>query len=250
MTDGNPLHFPEICHVGQRIAKTMFAENGPLTPTDRRLFKTKVSEVICSYILKPDNAGLNAWADDQWEYDSLVVLDILLRQTTHAERIAELLHRSMPYPLLLQFHDATDRLMFSMADKRLSRDGREQVVLEYQIQTPWRTAAELTDFFQVADYTNFHKTNFHDLFLYYQELLEALRAAAITGKLCVTGIDPQARRQALAHLHQLYIKLAALKAQARKETALSKLVELNLDAQGIKQEIAENTALLMAPKQN
>lgn len=245
MTAINPFHLPEVCRVNQRIAKALFADNGPLTPADRRTFKNEIEEAVCAYVLKPDNVFLNPWSDGEHEYDSLAVIEISLRKTGKVERIAELFHRTMPYPLLLILNHGTHEehekreVMFSMAEKRISRDGREQVVIERMVNTPWRLETELEAFFAEADYRKFRKTTFHDLYGHYMNLLEALCAAVVTGELRISGIDPEARRKGLEELHQLNLELAAIMAQAKKETELSKLVELNLQAKKINHEIHE-----------
>lgn len=270
MTAINPFHFPEVCHLGQRIAKALFADNGPLTPADRRTFKNEIEEAVCAYVLKPDNVFLNPWSDGEHEYDSLAVIEITLRKTGKAERIAELFHRTMPYPLLLIFHKEEPRMntnehkyeneeknnlcplvsiggsmvLFSMAEKRISRDGREQVVLERTVNTPWQPESALNEFVTEANFAKFRKTTFRDLYFHYLNLLEALCAAAVTGELHTDGIAPDVRRKVLAQLHSLDLELASIKAQAKQEKELSKQVELNLKAKTLEQIIAQRIAML------
>ena len=55
--NGNPFVFPSSCFVDQRIGKVLFAENGPLTPVDRRAFKSDIAEINCSYVLD-ENHGI------------------------------------------------------------------------------------------------------------------------------------------------------------------------------------------------
>ncbi len=235
----NLFDFPASCFVEQRIAKALFADNGPLTPADRRTFKNEIEEAVCAYVLKPDNVFLNPWSDGEHEYDSLAVIEISLRKTGKAERIAELFHRTMPYPLLLMLHDSEANIMFSMAEKRISRDGREQVVLERTVNTPWQPESALSEFIVEADFAKFRKTTFRDLYLHYMNLLEALCAAAVIGELRTDGIDPDARRKTLAQLHSLDLELSSIRAKAKQETELPDLVELNLKAKTIKLQIEQ-----------
>lgn len=235
----NLFDFPASCFVEQRIAKALFADNGPLTPSDRRTFKNEIEEAVCAYVLKPDNVFLNPWSDGEHEYDSLAVIEISLRKTGKAERIAELFHRTMPYPLFLVLHDSEANIMFSMAEKRISRDGREQVVLERIVNTPWQPESALSEFIVEADFAKFHKTTFRDLYLHYMNLLEALCAAAVIGELRTEGIDPDARRKALAQLHSLDLELSSIRAKAKQKTELPDLVELNLKAKTIELQIEQ-----------
>jgi len=233
------FYFPEACRVNQRIAKALFADNGPLTPADRRTFKNEIEEAVCAYVLKPDNVFLNPWSDGEHEYDSLAVIEISLRKTGKAERIAELFHRTMPYPLFLVLHDSEANIMFSMAEKRISRDGREQVVLERTVNTPWQPESALSKFIVEADFAKFRKTTFRDLYLHYMNLLEALCVAAVTGELFVTGVDAEARSKYLEQLHSLDLELTSIKAQAKKESEMACLIELNMQAKRINHEIHE-----------
>ncbi len=235
MTVINPFHFPDSCHVNQRIAKVLFAENGPLTPGDRRAFKNEIAEICCSYVLD-ENHGvmLSASSDEEREYGSFVQIDVILKKPGKALRIAELCHRAMPYPLLVILHDG-ERVMFSMAEKRFSRDGKEQVVLERAVHTPWQLETSLETFYAEADFALFHKDSFRELYFYYMNLLEALICFVITGKLQTVGVDPERRREVLEEIHRLDQEIAAGKSRVKDESELSVLVEWNMAVKNLEQ---------------
>lgn len=239
MTVINPFHFPDSCHVNQRIGKVLFAENGPLTPGDRRAFKSDIAEINCSYVLD-ENHGilLHAYTDGEHEYSSLVQIDVVLRKPGKAARIAELCHRTMPYPLIVILHDG-ENVMFSMAEKRFSRDGKEQVVLEQQTDTGWISDRFLQAFAEAADFGKFRKNSYLELYRHYAELLDVLKTAEINGTFQQSSISPDERRRLLTELHQLQNQLAELKAKAKKEAELSRLVEINMQAKKLNHEIHE-----------
>lgn len=234
---GNIFNLPENCCVDQRIGKALFAENGPLTPGDRKTFRSDIEEIFCSYILD-DNHGvmLNSYTDAEHDFSCLALIDVVLRKPGKAARVAELCHRAMPYPLLVILHDG-DKLWFSMAEKRFSRDGKEQVVLEQQSDTGWIGDRFLQDFSTAADFGKFKKNSYLELYRYYAELLDVLKTAEITGTFQQSSISPDERRQLLTELHQLQNQLAELKAKAKKEAELSRLVEINMQAKRIEAEV-------------
>ena len=237
--NGNPFVFPSSCFVDQRIGKVLFAENGPLTPGDRRAFKSDIAEINCSYVLD-ENHGilLHAYTDGEHEYSSLVQIDVVLRKPGKAARIAELCHRTMPYPLIVILHDG-ENVMFSMAEKRFSRDGKEQVVLEQQTDTGWISDRFLQAFAEAADFGKFRKNSYLELYRHYAELLDVLKTAEINGTFQQSSISPDERRRLLTELHQLQNQLAELKAKAKKEAELSRLVEINMQAKKLNHEIHE-----------
>lgn len=238
-SSGNIFNFPENCFVNQRIGKALFADNGPLTPADRRTFRNEIGEIVCTCILDERHGiMLTPFADDERDYTCLTQVDVFLKKSGKAARVAELCHRAMPYPLVVVLHDG-DALMLSMAEKRCSRDGKAQVVLERTVSTDWLMESALGDFRKAADFGKNRKLAFKDLYLHYMELLEVLQCAGITGEFREGGLAPEERRNLLCKLHHLNLHLAAIKAKARTETELPRQVELNIQAKRLEREIGE-----------
>ena len=242
--NSNLLNFPDSCFVGQRIAKVLFAENGPLTPGDRKTFRSDIEEIFCSYILD-DNHGvmLNSYADAEHDFSCLAQIDVALKKPGKAARVAELSHRAMPYPLIVILHDG-DKLWFSMAEKRFSRDGKEQVVLEQQTNTGWISDRFLPEFSEAAAFAKFKKNSYLELYRHYAELLDVLKTAEITGTFQQSTLTPDERRRLLEELHQLQNQLTELKAKAKKESEMSRLVEINMQAKAIESAINKTKKML------
>ena len=89
---------------------------------------------------------------------------------------------------------------------------------------------QLDDFFKAADFKQFRQADFKQLYAHYTALLDMLKTAEITGSFQQSSISPEGRRKLLAELHQLQNQLAELKAKAKKEAELSRLVEINMQA--------------------
>ncbi len=235
----NLFNFPESCSVNQRIGKALFADNGPLTPTDRRTFRNEIEEIVCSYILDEQHGiMLTPFADEEHDYTCLTQVDVFLKKPGKAVRVAELCHRAMPYPLVVVLHDS-EAMMLSMAEKRCSRDGKEQIVLERVVNTEWMLITALSDFRNAADFGKNRKLIFKDLYLRYMDLLEILQCAGITGVFKESGLSPEERRNLLNKLHHLNLHLATIKAKAKTETELPQQVELNMQAKQLEREIGE-----------
>lgn len=229
------VNFPEACSVCQRIAKALFDANGALTAADRRIFSKEIEEIVCSYVLD-ENHGvmLTPSSDAEHDYTCLVQVDVFLKKPGKTRRIAELCHRAMPHPLIVVLHDG-DSVMFSMAEKRYSRDGKEQNVLERVVYTEWHTASQLEDSFVKADYAETRASTFAALHRHYIELLEVLNVSDYTGKEPSSRLKEEERRKILEELHVIDNELASLKARARQESELSRQVELNLKARRLVQ---------------
>lgn len=228
MSDNNIFNFPESCAVNQRIGKALFADNGPLTPADRRTFRNEIEEIVLSFLLDEQHGiMLTPYSDDEHDSTCLAQVEVFLKKTGKADRVAELCHRAMPYPLIVVLHNG-DSLMLSMAEKRYSRDGKEQVVLERVVNIDWIHESQLVSFRKAADFSNSRKLGFREQYLHYIDLLEVQRCASITGVFREDGLSPEKRRELLARLHQLEHQMMEIKAKAKRETELSRQIEFNI----------------------
>ena len=220
--------FPESSRIGQRIPKKLFAESSALTGADRRMFQKDVDEARCAYLLDCEKTTLSSVVDIEHDYSCFAVIDLTLKSPLHADKIAPLCHRTMPYPLLVVMHEEANGVKFSMAEKRMSRDGHEGTVLEKTVITPWFLSTALDDFFAASFFANAHGRDFLALHRWYFDRLEALNAAQVTGNFKPNCQDAEKRRAALAAIHTLDGQIAELKRQAKKVLTLSQSIELNI----------------------
>jgi len=92
-------------------------EQGAPTAADKRRIMDGIEELHWVAALKPTNIGVPAFKDASREYLEISVLTAELRATAKAPRLIELIHRTIPYPLLLvSVHNGT--LGLSVAHKR------------------------------------------------------------------------------------------------------------------------------------
>ena len=113
------LGIPDTCHLGKRVYKRLFQENADLSPTDKKALREDIATVTWCYTLRPSTILIQVYKDDEREYDEIVVLQVDLKAEKRVFRIAEVVHRSIPYPLLLVF-SLGNRVALSLAHKRFS----------------------------------------------------------------------------------------------------------------------------------
>ena len=131
--NGNTLieafDLPASSRVDQRVPKKMLLENGAPTAVDKRLINDGIEELVWLAALKPTTIGVPEYRDDVREYLEIAVLRLTLRATAKAARLVELVHRAVPYPLLL-LTEQGERPGLSAAHKRWSQGEAGKTVLE------------------------------------------------------------------------------------------------------------------------
>jgi hypothetical protein len=232
------LDLPAACRVDQRVPKKLLLENGAPTAADRRRINDGIEEIVWLAALKPSTIGVPDYRDDVRAYLEIAVLRLVLRPAAKAPRLVELVHRAIPYPVLLlsEQEGGTD---LSAAHKRWAENESDRTVLDGAV-----TAAAL-DAEHDADYAEaflhalaLARQPRGSLLALYQGWLDtllALHAARLTGafRLPADGGRALARRTALAETARLDAEAARLRAAAAKEKQLARQVALNLEIKRI-----------------
>lgn len=239
----NALALPPDARVDQRVPKKLLTEQGAPTAADKRHIQEGIEELLWVAALKPTNIAVPAFRDDVREYLEIAVLSASLRAGAKAARLVELIHRAIPYPLVLVAAHG-DTVSVSLAHKRWSQGETGKVVIEdvrrtapFRADTPTAAEAAFLASLTVSGLPS------RDLFALYQgwiDRLAALEAAQITGTFAPpeSAARASALRDGLDAHARLRRELAALRAQVKKEKQLNRRVELNLKIQMLEAQLA------------
>lgn len=229
------LGLPSAAWVKQRVPKKLLTEHSAMTASDRKLIQDQVDEVQWLAAIKPSNAGVPTYEDAQRSYLELAVISITLRQATSSQmqRVAELLHRAVPYPVLL-IVDAGQTLAMSMAHIRWAQQEADKTVLDGDVLMATMPADQAASdaqsgFLSALPLHKQTRMHLHALVQSWMDTLSAWQAVAITGQF-VPSSSPEAatkRREALRQCLALDVKITHLRNLATKEKQMARLVELN-----------------------
>jgi len=228
------LDLPAGSRVNQRVPKKLLLENGAPTAADKRLINDGMEELLWLAALKPTTIGLPAYRDDVREYLEIAVLRLTLRDAAKTARLVELVHRAVPYPLLL-LTEQGELAGLSAAHKRWSQGEAGRTVLEGDVvAAEWDTehdADRWPAFRDALALGRQPRTTLHALYQGWIDILLALQAARVTGAFAVAADATHAalRRDALKECVRLDAEIARLRATAAKEKQMSRRVELNLE---------------------
>ena len=123
------LALPAGALVDRRVPKTLLIENGAPTAADKRRIREGVEEIRWLAALKPTTVGVAEYHDAAREYLEIAVLMLTLRSGARPGRLTELVHRAVPYPVLLIAWQG-DTPVISLAHKRWSQGEAGKTVIE------------------------------------------------------------------------------------------------------------------------
>jgi hypothetical protein len=242
------LAIPPEARLDRRVPKKLLLEQGAPTAADKRQVQDGIEEITWVAALKPINIGVPAFRDAVREYLEIAVLTVALRSTAKPPRLIELIHRAIPYPLVL-VTGHRDTINLSLAHKRWSQGEAGKVVIEdvrqVQLQPDTPSAEEAAFLASIA----VSRLPARDLFALYEGLLQrmaGLEAARITGAFAPpeSAERASALREGLGAHARLQRDLAILRARAEKEKQLNRRVELNLEIKRLEVELAATQQIL------
>jgi len=195
---------PEQAFVNQRIAKKLLLENGAPTSADKKAINEGIDELTWAASLKPTTIGVPAFEDAERQYLEIAVLTVAYREKARCNRLRELIHRAIPYPVLLIGSDG----LLSMAELRHAQNEAGKTVLDGELLT--------------VDPTPIHPK----LALAQQSTMNL----ATLYRSWYSLIIPTVRRA------ERLAEIEALRREAAKEPQLARRVELNLRIQKLSAE--------------
>jgi len=240
---------PESTCLAKRIYKRMLHENAKLGARDKRILSEDVDIITWTHTLKPGTVPIAPYADSQCEYNEIAVIEMLLRSPKQSTRIAEIVHRAIPYPVALTL-SVGPRAQLSLATKRFSEAEKDVVVANEFFSTEWLNLDELTPcqgaFADSLALPGLPHTDFHGLYNGWIDRVVALQCARRTGafRLPRTIEEATARRVALAACRKLEASIAEERAALRKESQFNRQVDHNVRIKTLEGELTRHVATL------
>lgn len=243
------LGLPPGARVDSRVPKKLLVEQGAPTSTDKRAIQDGIDELQWFAACKPATIGVPDFTDETREYLEIAIIGCAFRSGAKAARLIELIHRAIPYPVLLVTVDESG-LAISTAHKRRSQNeaGRtviESIVAVSGLRLDMADAVESV-FLNSLALVQQPRADLYALYGGWQARIEALGAARLTGAFASTD-DAEAigRRRAALDAHaRLTKEIDTLRGKAKREKQLNRRVDLNMAIQRLEAELAANTKSL------
>lgn len=244
------LDFPPRARVDTRVPKKMLVEQGAPTAADKRAIQDGVEEIQWLAALKPNTVAIPAFKDEVHDYSEIAVIAATFRGQARASRLTELIHRAIPYPVLLITAGAGG-VAVSVAPKRAAQNEGGKIVVERVVivgdlnpQAPQGMDRAFLDSLALSSQPSRDLSAVYDGWL---ARIEALMAARLSGIYEIKDDSSliDRRRTALEEHARLTREAAQLRAQAARAKQISERVDLNQKIKAIETAIDRNKQLTL-----
>lgn len=226
------LGLPANARVDIRVPKKMLIEQGAPTSTDRRAIQDGIDELLWFAACKPGTVGVPTFTDEVREYVEIAVIGCAFRVGAKTSRLIELVHRAIPYPVVLITAD-DEGIDVSVAHKRRAQNEAAKVVVDRDASTrlfdPTTPTPNEKAFLDSLELSKQSQRDLYALYDGWVARIEAMNAAQLVGSFSVTTDENQIarRRAAIEDYERLAKENSLLRSQAAKAKQISQRVDLN-----------------------
>ncbi len=224
------LGLPEACLLDKRLFKRMLLEYGQLTRGDKKSLSEDVGRITWKYTLKDSTVQVLPYEDGEREYLEVAVVEVLLSCRRRTPRIAKMIQRAIPYPVLLVMVEGS-AFCVNVAHKRLSLVKKDSIVAERSLSSPW-IGQPLSSLDQALcralALSSLSQVDFYALYRGMVNAVLARLCAEFTGTFAFDARQPeQGRGRLLEQCHGMKRQLSKLRAAIRDQNRFADKVELN-----------------------
>lgn len=225
------MQIPKSCKVGNTIFKKLFYDYAELSKVDRDLITNQVDKIVWSYCIKPDTIHIKSYKDEIREYSEIEIIEVFINTSDKTtKRIAEIIMRTIPYPMVLVFLYKTEIQLF-VAHQRSNLTDKSKNTIEELICTDWIDTKNLSCFDDTL-LKNLEFNSLSSLHLYslYSDLVNII-ITYNASKLVDTQIQQKADgdiKRSYEQLLQVDKEIEKLRISIKKETSINRRVELNI----------------------
>ena len=226
------MELPTTARIDRVVAKKQFYEGGELSAAEKKLFD-HVEKIHWRYALKTENSFIQPFADEERDYPEIEVMEVVLREEKQLKRLAEIIFRSIPYPMLL-FFVLGDKIQLWLGKLRKNQADSSRMTLMVTEQTEW--LVEDDGFWEGLSLKRMPSTNFCVL---YEAWFDTVSRRHLTEVgISVQGLSGEAARETMNQLQKIEQEITSLRGQMKKESQFNRKLEIHAKLQKLKREKA------------
>ena len=224
------IGLPDRAKIDRVIHKTDFYRNAGLSSADKKQFEA-IEKIRWLYAMKMENTNIQPYKDEIRDYPEIEVIEVKLRGEKKLDRLAEIIMRAIPYPMLLVFN-LDDKYQLWMGKLRQNQLDSTGMVLESTEHTDWLDCQK--EFWKKLDMTKISAMDFCALYEAWFDTISKShleQVNIIDDKM--TGDEARAIKERLDGIEK---QITSLRSKLKRESQSNRKIELNMQIQNLKKE--------------
>lgn len=235
------LNIPNNCLVDQTVFKKEFLSNADLLSSDKKIINEHIKKVVWKYCLKPDTINVQPYKSEERDYLEIEVIEVQLNEISKIKRIAEIVMRSIPYPILLVLTSGS-KIQLVIGDMRKNLSDSSKVTVDDFIYSDWIDLQDIDDYsaklFNDLNIKNLSYTNFYEMYKDITEKVNLYNISKTKGEIIETkvGVSNSDIRESYNRINIIDEQIKTIENQLKKDSSISEKVEASLKLKQLKDE--------------
>lgn len=232
------IGLPKSCALDKVIFKKVFTEQVSLTKAEKQLLSEQIEKVIWHYNIKPANMNIDAYKDEEREYEEIQVIEVKVTSKDKVKKVAELIMTTIPYPMVLEV-TCHDENLLALGDSVINRNDSSKHVIKEILMTTWLNINGLNAkeqiFLESIHISNLSSRNLYKL---YQDLIEHVVRfnASLLTNTYIEKTDAKIIKGQYDAITDLDKQIEGIKAKIKKESQFNKRLELNVQVKRLEKQ--------------
>ncbi len=234
----NLLKIPERSIQNQKLTKKSILENANLKASSKKVIRDDIDEMLIVALVDPKSSNINAYEDDNYSIDAILLIQVLLKKRESLTKVAEILHTVIPYQLLIVF-SYQDELSFNIADKRINQVDKDKRIIGNYTFTEWLKTGDdkLNKFIDSIAFSNLSHLNLKAFYDDIRTRIYNLKTSLINGEFQAKSIEEsQDDIILLRKIKEINAEILKLKNTYKKEINFNAKVKLNVEIKKLEKE--------------
>jgi len=207
-----------------------------MNKTDRKIFTKDINKIKWDYSLKKDNINIKPYKDDLREFSEIEFITVKLKNPDKTNHIAEIIMRTIPYPMVLCFEKSSEICIFT-GDYRINQADSSKNTIDEFIFTNWIDLDNLDEddiaLFESLKLKNLSFTNFY---AFYNCIIEnIIRYNVFKVSHIRSNLDMYEIKDIYDKIIKIDKEIEFIKGKMNKETQFKRNVEMNIHINMLKE---------------
>ena len=234
------LNIPKNCIVDNTVFKKAFLENADLLAFDKKIINEHIKKVTWKYCLKPDTINIQPYKSDERDYLEIEIMEVQLNDASKIKRIAEIIMRAIPYPILLVLVKES-QIQLVTGDMRKNLSDSSKVTVEDFSFTGWIDLNVEDNFrdnlFTELNISKLSYINFYEMYKDITAKVNLYNVSKIKGEVVnsetVSVFDTQ---EVYTKIKSLEDKILQLQNKVKKAIDVAERVEISVELNKLRKE--------------
>lgn len=228
------LNVPKNCIVDNTVFKKAFLENADLLAFDKKIINEHIKKVTWKYCLKPDTINIQPYKSDEREYLEIEIMEVQLNEDSKVKRIAEIIMRAIPYPILLVLVKES-QIQLVTGDMRKNLSDSSKVTVEDFSFTGWLNMNNEDVFrdnlFAELNVSKLSYINFYEMYKDITAKINFYNMSKIKGENIVKSETMSDSDVKICYdkIKSIETEVLSLKSKIKKAGSIKEKVELNME---------------------